>query len=123
MLAETGSNSRTRDGVALGLILAMEVPNLYSAPLPSKFTIATFAGSTDQAQTHTARWIRSGEIEATIQAIILGTGGSLLTSSPWPFLIVLAMVAWKLYSYEDALGRGGTEGLQLDIAGQGGGTP
>lgn len=122
MLGDLGDGGSARDGIGLGLILAMEIPNLYSAPLPSKFTIATFAGSTEAAQAHTARWIRSGELEATIQAVILGAGGSVLTGSPWPFVIVLAMVAWKIYSYEDALGRGGREGLQLDIAGQGGTT-
>jgi hypothetical protein len=122
MLGELGGGRSARDGIGLGLVLAMEVPNLYSAPLPSKFTIATFAGSSDEAMAHTARWIRSGEIEATIQGLILGLGGSLLTSSPWPFVIVLAMIAWKIYSYEDALRRGSAnDGLHLDIAGQGGG--
>lgn len=117
MLGELGN---TGDGFGLGLILAMEVPNLYSAPLPSKFTIATFAGSTPEAQAHTRRWIRSGEGEGTIQAVILGAGGSILTKSPWPFLLVLAMAAWKLASYEHSLRGGQSDGLKLDIAGQGG---
>jgi hypothetical protein len=119
MLSDLGSRSAA-DGLGLGLVLAMEVPNLYSAPLPSKFTIATFAGSSAEAQTHTTRWIRSGEIEASIQAVILGLGGSLLTGSAWPFLLVLIMVCWKLASYEHSLRGGMTSGLQLDIAGQGG---
>jgi hypothetical protein len=119
MLGELGVRG-SLDGLGLGLVLAMEVPNLYSAPLPSKFTIATFAGSTPEAQAHTSRWIRSGEIEASVQAVILGAGGSLLTKSAWPFLLVLLMVAWKLSSYEHSLRSGMNEGLQLDIAGQGG---
>lgn len=121
MLGElAASDKHARDGIGLGLVLAMEVPNLYSAPLPSKFTIATFAGSTPAAQAHTARWIRSGEIEGTIQALILGVGGTVLTSSPWPFLLILAMVILKLMSYEHALRGGRSDGLKLDIAGQGG---
>jgi hypothetical protein len=107
-------------GLGLGLILAMEVPNLYSAPLPSKFTIATFSGGDEDKVTHTKRWIRSGEIEGTIQAILLGMGGSFLTKSPVPFILVMLMVAWKVYSYEDALRGGIMDGLNLDMSGQGG---
>ena len=120
MLGDLGGRGSAADGIGLGLVLAMEVPNLYSAPLPSKFTIATFTGSTAEAQAHTRRWIRSGEAEASIQAVILGAGGSILTGSPWPFLFVLLMVAWKLASYEHSLRGGQDEGLHLDIAGQGG---
>lgn len=114
------AESWDHDGVGLGLILAMEVPNLYSAPLPSKFTIATFSGGDERKVDHTTKWIRSGEIEATVQAIILGIGGSMLTKSPWPFLFVMLMVGWKIYSYEHAL-RGGTtgNGLNIDMANQG----
>ena len=101
------------EGFGLGLVLAMEVPNLFSAPLPSKFTIATFS-QPDQL-THTRRWIRSGEIEGVLQAILLGIGGSLVTSSPWPFLLVIAMTVWKVMSYEDALKNGTSGGLGLDM--------
>ena len=105
-------------GLGLGLILAMEVPNLYSAPLPSKFTIATFAGGDPEKVEHTRKWIRSGEIEGTIQAILLGIGGSFLTKNPLPFILVMVMVAWKLYSYEDALRGGIMDGLNLNMNGQ-----
>ena len=108
------------EGFGLALVLAMEVPNLYSAPLPSKMTIATFTGSSPEKQAHTSRWIRSGEIEGTVQALLLGVGGSIWQKSPWPILLVGGMVAWKVWSYEDALRRGAREGLHLDIAGQGG---
>jgi hypothetical protein len=104
------------DGFGLGLILAMEVPNLYSAPLPSKFTIATF--SDPEHAVHTRRWIRSGEIEGTLQGILLGAGGSILTRSAWPFFLVLVMLAWKIWSYEDALRRGGATGPGINMAAQ-----
>ena len=105
------------DGFGLGLILAMEVPNLFSAPLPSKFTIATFSAPDKAA--HTRRWIRSGEIEGVLQAVLLGVGGSVLTRSAWPFLLVLAMTGWKVWSYEDALRKGAAEGTGIDMAGRG----
>jgi hypothetical protein len=68
------------DGFGLGLILAMEVPNLFSAPLPSKFTIATF--SSPDKIVHTKRWIRSGEIEGVLQGVLLGAGGSIRPCCP-----------------------------------------
>ncbi len=108
--------SSALEGFGLGLILAMEVPNLFSAPLPSKFTIATFTGSHPE---HTARWIRSGEIEAVAQAVLLGIGGSILTSSPWPFILVMGMTAWKVWSYETALSGGISGGPHIDMNKQG----
>jgi hypothetical protein len=108
----------TGTGFGLALILGMEVPNLYSAPLPSKFTIATFCGGDEAKVAHTKKWIRSGELEGTIQAILLGLGGTVVTKSPWPLLVVLAMISWKLYSYESALRGGISDGLMMDMAGQ-----
>jgi hypothetical protein len=109
------AESVTGTGFGLGLILAMEVPNCYSAPLPSKFTIATFAGGDDTKVQHTKKWIRSGEIEGTIQAILLGIGGTIVTKSPLPLLMVTAMAAWKVWSYEDALRGGVQDGLGIDM--------
>jgi hypothetical protein len=107
-----------KGGLGLGLILAMEIPNLYSAPLPSKFTIATFAGGDSDKVDHTKKWIRSGEIEGTIQGLLLGMGGSFLTKSPWPFILCTIMIAWKIYSYESSLKGGIEEGPHMDMAGQ-----
>lgn len=116
MTVELPKNGNGVDGFGLGLILAMEVPNLYSAPLPSKFTIATFADPEHQA--HTQRWIRSGEIEGTLQGILLGAGGAILTRSAWPVILVGLMIAWKIWSYEDALRRGRTAGPGINMAAQ-----
>lgn len=111
-----GDSGITGTGFGLGLLLAMEVPNCYSAPLPSKFTIATFAGGGDEKLQHTKKWIRSGEVEGTIQALLLGLGGTIVTKSALPFLMVLGMVVWKLYSYEHALRGGGNgDGLNIDM--------
>lgn len=109
-----GGEGVTGTGFGLGLLLAMEVPNCYSAPLPSKFTIATFAGGGDEKMVHTRKWIRSGEVEGTIQAMLLGLGGTIVTKSPWPLLMVTVMVVWKLWSYENAL-KGGDSGLKIDM--------
>lgn len=109
-----GGEGVTGTGFGLGLLLAMEVPNCYSAPLPSKFTIATFAGGGEEKMIHTKKWIRSGEVEGTIQALLLGIGGTIVTKSPWPLLMVAGMVVWKVWSYETAL-RGGDDGLKIDM--------
>lgn len=111
-----GDTSSQAAGFGLGLILAMEVPNCYSAPLPSKFTIATFADGGEDKQAHTKKWIRSGEIEGTLQALLLGVGGSIVTKSPWPFLFIVGMIVWKIWSYEQALrGAFKGDGLGLDM--------
>lgn len=120
MALGNGGGKSESEAFGLGLVLAMEVPNLFSAPLPSKFTIATFAGGGSDKLAHTQRWIRSGEIEAVLQAILIGIGGSMWQKSHWPLLLVLAMTIWKVWSYEDTLRRGGKDhqGLNLDMAGQ-----
>lgn len=119
-MTEFSGGGDQAEAIGIGLVLAMEVPNLFSAPLPSKFTISTFAGGGPEKLAHTARWIRSGEIEAVLQAILIGVGGALWKKSPWPFVLVMIMTAWKVWSYEDSLRRGSTQGLNLDMAGQGG---
>jgi hypothetical protein len=113
----TNEGSGQMAGFGLGLILAMEIPNCYSAPLPSKFTIATFAGSSDAHKiAHTKKWIRSGEVEGTLQGLLLGVGGSVVTKSPWPFLLCLGMIVWKIWSYENALtGSFADEAPKLDM--------
>lgn len=115
-----GPGGHDAQAFGIGLVLAMEVPNLFSAPLPSKMTIATFGGGGPEKLAHTAKWIRSGEVEAVLQAILIGIGGSLWQHSHWPFVLVMAMTVWKVWSYEDSLRRGATEGPGLDMAGQGG---
>ena len=108
-------------GFGLGLILAMEVPNCYSAPLPSKFTIATFADGGEDKRRHTEKWIRSGEIEGTAQALLLGLGGSIVTKSFWPIVLIAAMIVWKVWSYEHALSSAFCgDGLGIDMDNQAG---
>lgn len=103
-------------GVGFAIVLAFEVPNLFSGLLPSKFTIATFTGQGEERAAHTKRWIRDGEAQATLMSLALAVGGTLLTRSPLPLLFSLAMIAWLLAQYEHALRAGLAGGLKLDMA-------
>lgn len=103
------------EGVGIALLVAFEVPNLFSGLLPSLFTIATFsAGDADKVQ-HTKRWIRRGEVQAGAVSVGLGVGASIVTKSPWPFLLVLGMIVWLVWQYECALAKGCKNGPGLDI--------
>ena len=104
------------EGVGIALLVAFEVPNLFSGLLPSLFTISTFSGGDADKVEHTKTWIRRGEIQAGVVSLGLGIGGSITTRSPWPFLLTLGMIAWLVYQYETAL-RKGTDGggLNLDM--------
>jgi hypothetical protein len=103
------------EGVGIALLVAFEVPNLFSGLLPSLFTIATFsAGDADKVR-HTKRWIRRGEVQAGAVSVGLGVGASIVTKSPWPFLLVLGMIGWLVWQYECALMKGCSDGPGLDI--------
>jgi hypothetical protein len=97
-------------GISLGLVLAPSVSGLFSAPNPSLMTVATFANIPG----HMNHWIHKGNREAVGQCFLLGLGGSLLTGSWWPFVMVMSMAAWKVYSYEGAL-DGGESGPRYDM--------
>lgn len=110
--------ARTSEQVALTVLVVAEVPNFWSGFLPSLFTIATFSGGDDGKMDHTRKWIRRGEVQATGLSIALGISASLLAEDPWPFIGVLALIAYLAYQYEHALRLGMAKGPGLDIAGQ-----
>lgn len=103
------------EGVGIALLVAFEVPNLFSGLLPSLFTIATFSAGDQEKVTHTRRWIRRGEIQAGAVSLGLGAGASMVTKSPWPFVLVLGMMGWLIWQYEVALAKGCSNGPGLDI--------
>ncbi len=110
VLARVSHMSPTYQGISLGLVLAPQVPGIFASPNPSKMTIATFSNIPE----HMNHWIHSGNRESVAQCFLLGLGGSLLTGSWWPFILVMSMAAWKVWSYEDAL-SGGSQGPHYDM--------
>jgi hypothetical protein len=111
-MAEIGAGSVA----GLTVLTAFEVPNMYSGLLPSLFTISTFSGGDSAKQAHTVKWIRRGEIQATVMSLAVGLGASVIAHSPWPLFAVIAMCGYLLYQYEGALHRGNAgEGPGLDM--------
>lgn len=111
-------DATTSSSVGIALLIAFEIPNLYSGLLPSQFTISTFAGSDEAKQAHTVKVIRKSEVQATVMSIGLALGGTILTKEPWPILAALVMIAWLIYQYESALRSGCKDGPGMDIADQ-----
>lgn len=104
-----------KQSVALSVIIAAEVPNYYSGLLPSLFTIATFSGGDQDKVAHTVKWIRRGEIQGTMQAVVLSVAASILSDDAWPFILSMGMVGYYLYQYEYALRLGLAEGPAVDM--------
>jgi hypothetical protein len=110
--------ARTHEQVALTVLVIAEIPNFWSGFLPSLFTIATFSGGDDDKASHTKRWIRRGEIQATGLSIALGISASLLAEEPWPFIGVCLLIAYLAWQYENALRLGLSNGLMMDMDSQ-----
>jgi hypothetical protein len=106
---------RSTQQVALTILVISEVPNFWSGFLPSLFTIATFSAGDDGKADHTRRWIRRGEMQAAGLSIALGISASLLAEDPWPFIGVLALIAYLAYQYEHALRLGMSQGPGINM--------
>lgn len=109
---------RSTQDIALTVLVVAEVPNFWSGFLPSLFTIATFSGGDADKAAHTKQWIRRGEMQAAGLSIALGISASLLAEEAWPFVGVLAMIAYLAYQYEHALKLGCSDGPGIDMANQ-----
>jgi len=107
----------TAEGWGIALLVAFEVPNLFSGLLPSLFTISTFTGASEEKAEHAKKWIRKGEVQAGVVSMGLGLGGSIVTRSPWPLLLTILMIMWLGWQYESAL-RGAAHGPRMDMANQ-----
>lgn len=113
-MAAPGSSA---EGWGIALLVAFEVPNLFSGLLPSLFTISTFTNASAEKAEHAKKWIRKGEIQAAVVSLGLGVGGTVVTKSPWPLLLTILMIMWLGWQYESAL-RGAADGLRMDMASQ-----
>jgi len=87
--------------VALGIIAAIGVPNIYSNILPTVSDVC-IAGEEDYRANAI---LRRGEIHATILSITLGVATSVVAKSPIPLLAVIFMVGYMLYLYENAINQ------------------
>jgi hypothetical protein len=106
LLARLDRATPLYQSAALGITLAPAVAGLFSAPNPSKMTIATFSSIPG----HMKYWIHSGNREAVAQSFMMGLGVALLTGHWAGFAIIMGMAAWKVSSYEDALAGGSANG-------------
>jgi hypothetical protein len=90
----------TQEQVMLSAFTALESAHLYSAFLPSIFTIGTFVEDEKGV-----KLIREGELTATVAALALGGIVAKLIKDPLPFYLTLAVIACMLWTYERALAR------------------
>lgn len=105
------------EGWGIALLVAFEVPNLFSGLLPSLFTISTFTNADAEKARHAKKWIRRGEIQAGVVSLGLGIGGAVVTKHPAPILLTIIMIIWLVWQYEHAL-RGAADGPRMDMANQ-----
>lgn len=104
--------------MALTVLVVAEVPNFWSGFLPSLFTIATFSGGDEKKAAHTKSWIRRGEVQALGLSVALGIAAAILAEEPWPFIGVIVMCLYLVWQYEDALRKGLSKGLNIDMDSQ-----
>lgn len=88
----------TQEQIMLSAFTALESAHLYSAFLPSIFTIGTFVQDEKGI-----KLIREGEMTATLAALALGGIVAKLIQNPWPFYFTLAVAGGMLWTYERAL--------------------
>ncbi len=93
----------------LSAFTALESAHLYSAFLPSIFTIGTFV-----ADEKGVKLIREGELTATLAALALGGIVAKLIKDPLPFYFTVAVCAGMLWTYERAL-AGASSGSGMSV--------
>lgn len=96
----------TGSSVALTVLAAASIPNIYGGFLPTFWEIGSPETSARQDSVY---WIRRGEIVATGISLAIGVAASVVDRTPLAFIGVLIMVGVLLYLYEHAL-RHGTSG-------------
>jgi hypothetical protein len=82
----------------LGAFVAVEGAHAFSAFMPSYFTIRKFAAAPEDAER-----LRSGYVPAVGFNIALGAVISALVRSPWPLLAGIAVSAFMVAMYENAI--------------------
>ena len=89
--------------VAISVIAATSVPNIFANMLPTPGDIQM--GEGEEHDTRTLAIIRKGETHATLVSLALGIATSVVSKSPIPIIAVLIMVGYMLYLYENAINK------------------
>ena len=87
--------------VALGIIAAIGVPNIYANILPTVSDVYI----SDEGDYNAYAVLRRGEIHATVLSLTLGVATSVVAKSPIPLIAVVFMVGYMLYLYENAINQ------------------
>ena len=90
-----GSNG----AAGLAVVTAALTPQLFSVFLPGLHELPTLT-------TAELRGFRRGELYGSLLAVGVGVGSSLISRSPWPFLVSLLMTAGLVHVYETAMPKG-----------------
>ncbi|MHB1472485.1 MAG: hypothetical protein ACYCV4_02480 [Dermatophilaceae bacterium] len=85
-------------GAGLFILAMGEVPNYYSGVLPSWMTIRRFAADERDSST-----LRIGMVAASVFALGIGVGASLLAHSPWPLVGTVIGATFLVVGYEWAI--------------------
>lgn len=92
------ANYENAAGVGLTILIATQVPTLYSNLLPYPCDIEK-----EHPDSRYASSTRKSEIQATAVALGIGFAGALITGTPWPFFAALVMAGLTVWHYESAI--------------------
>lgn len=56
---------------------------------------------------HDRQAVRLQQAKASVASLVLGAAGSVITRTPWPFLLAAALIGLLMWEYESAHRRGG----------------
>lgn len=94
-MASTNENAT---GVGLTVVILLAIPTIYQSFLPPAAEI----NKVKPGSTYCSR-VRKSEIWATVIAIGIGFGGSMVTNTPWPFMGAAAIAAAYIVHFESCL--------------------
>lgn len=85
----------------IALLTIADSSSFWSANNPSFFTVRHFTTQSDQKAEDTRTDIYAGGMKATIETVIVGFGGVLITKSWWPLAAPIAYlgVSWLWYKW------------------------
>ena len=84
------------EAVAIGVLIAFEIPNLFGNTMPHLCEIAAM-------DPQDKRWVRHGEMTGVGISLGVSLSGTLITRSPWPLLLGMTITAFMIWQFETAL--------------------
>jgi hypothetical protein len=87
--------------LGIALLTIADASSFWSANNPSFFTVRHFTTQGDQKAADTRTDIYAGGAKATVETVIVGFGGVLITKSWWPLAAPLAYmgICWAWYKW------------------------